>query len=840
MYHHRHLRRPTSLFLVTMMLIGHLFLPCVHTAAQRLPGNGIFVSQPKIYDDRSLALMFYSLQAKLANRDFFDQGSIAAALGKFQGARLDASSFGLNLTTTPVPGITTTTATGDTTTVNTGGTTSLGETGTQNVVQVSPTPGQGTTTTTQGSTTTANQGSTTSTSVVTPNTTTTVVTQPSVTPAAAALPAQTSAFAFQPSFNLAPQTLLAQQVETTHALDNVRLMLEGSLTDRIISTPATIIGAGAGATYTGARSRAVVGFKINLDSLKRYEGAVAEVEITITTQAPAVPAGQPPSVVSVLPRENNYNVATVTKNAKQFGFGVAVQPISVGVSAQTQKETLFLVQDTDTVSFERAQPWDADTPPAASVTFGWQFRPVLGQKTVKGGPHEVFASLALPADDFTTFVGKIEARTFWRKFDSKKKTVGDYISGSDSYQKLEDLTVPGVLAMNSEPLQPEAISLDWMDVGQGNILVTSRGQHYLPGMGIILGNQVIDNAEKGLFLQSDKSFRWLVPGQRLAFVEDALLAGRFGPPAKLRDPVARTNTGTSHLTITQVTTSPLDAQNSKVAVGLHSTAVGDFNPIITVGNKAYGFSDAPLVKSTNTVAAAGGRDMVVEFVVPTQSLREASKLTARLLFFGRDYTAEMLAANFTPPGGGSFMTSKVIVLTAGAVNLFAIMGSGFNPATIKVIIDGVTLSPGAMVGVPGAAGANGAILTFNDPTLLTVSMPAALAKTVKQIMLVQGGSPILLPLTQPAPPTPKPKITDIEAVNVGDQSYVKVTGENLGSVEKVLFQGTPLKTKNVSDDGTTMELLVTKEMSESKGRRSIDFMSKDGTTEVSGDLIVRP
>ncbi|HEX8457655.1 MAG TPA: hypothetical protein VF656_10180 [Pyrinomonadaceae bacterium] len=842
MYHHKDLRRPTSLFLVAMLLIGHLFIPSVQTAAQPLPGNGIFVSETKIYDDRSLALMFYSLQAKLANRDFFDQGSVAAALGKFQGARLDASSFGLNLTTTPIPGITTTTATGDTTTVNTGGTTSVGETGTQNVVQVSPTPGQGTTTTTtQGSTTTANQGSTTSTSVVTPNTTTTVVTQPSVTPAAAALPAQTSAFAFQPSYNLAPQTLLAQQMETTHALDNVRLLLEGALTDRIISTPVTIVGAGPGATYTGARSRAVVGFKINLDSLKRYEGAVAEVEITVTTQAPAVPAGEPPSVVSVLPRENNYNVATVTKNAKQFGFGVAVQPINVGLSAQTQKETLFLVQDTDTVSFERAQPWDASTPPPASVTFGWQFRPVLGQKTVKAGPHEVFATLALPADDLTTFVGKVEARTFWRKYDSKNKTVGDYIKDSDSYQKLKDLTVPGVLALDSEPLQPEPLSLNWMDAGQGNILVISRGQHYLPGMGIILGNQVIDNAEKGLFLQSDKSFRWLVPGQRLAFVEDALIAGRFGPPAKLRNRVARTDTGIKHLTITQVTTSPVDGQNSKVTVGLHSTAVGDFNPIITLGSKAYGFSDAPLVKSTNTVAAAGGRDMVVEFVVPTQTLREASKLTARLLFFGQDYTAEMLAANFTPPGGGSFMASKVIVLTGGAVNnLFAITGSGFDPATISVNVDGVMLSPGARVGVQGVAGTNGAILTFNDPTFLTLSMPAELAKKVKQITLVQGGAPIPLPLTPPTPPTPKPKIADIEAVNMGDQVYVKVTGENLGSVDKVLFHGTALKTKNVSDDGKTMEVLITKEMSETKGRRSIDFVSKDGTTEVSGELIVRP
>lgn len=46
-----------------------------------------------------------------------------------------------------------------------------------------------------------------------------------------------------------------------------------------------------------------------------------------------------------------------------------------------------------------------------------------------------------------------------------------------------------------------------------------------------------------------------------------------------------------------------------------------------------------------------------------------------------------------------------------------------------------------------------------------------------------------------------------------NQIYVKVSGENLGSVEKALLQGTILKTKNVSDDGKTMEPLVTEEMS---------------------------
>lgn len=827
------LRRRTSLFLTAMLIAAHGFAPASHGASKRLPGNGIFVGQTKVYDERSLALMYNSLQAKLTGRDFFDQGSIAASLGKFQGARIDTSSFGFNLTTTPIPGITTET--------NTGTTTETNEKVTQAAVAAGATPGLPALETTS--------------KVTTPDTVKQNITQAAVNAAAAAFPSQSSVIPFLPqtAFGLAPQTLLSQQIEVTHTLDNLRLMLEGSITDRVITASVTIGAAGV-ATSTSARSRAVVGFEVNLDSPKRYENAVAEVEITIATQQPAGPPLKSPSLVSVLPRESNFNVATVTKDAKQFGFGVAVQPINVGLSLQTQKETFFLVQDLDTVSFERGQPSNVAAAPAGSVTFGWQFRPVLGQKVVKAGPRQVFAVLALPSGDLNDFVGTVTAHTFWRKFDAKKKTVGDYIEGSESLQQLDDLKVPGVLAMDNEPLQPEPASLDWMDVGQGNLLVKSRGSHYLPGMGIILGNQMIDNAEKGLFLQSDKSFRWLVSGQQVARVDDALIAGRFGPPAKLRDPLERddsNNVPCRCLTITGVTTSPVDAQNSRVAVALTrsqsvlvvggaipAVAPPDFNPIIILGNKSFGFSDAPLVKTTNATGVAT-RNMVVEFITSTQALREANKLTARILFFGKDYTDELLGANFNPPAGSAFMVSKVVILTAGAENLFAITGSGFNSATVRVNVDGVALSPSAVAGQPGVAGANGARLTFNDPTLLTLSIPAALAKTVKQITLVQGGAPILLPVTAATPPPLKPSITDIEPVNVGDQTYVKVTGTNLGSVEKAMFQGAVLKIKDVSDDGKTMEVLVTKELTAAKGRRAIDFVSKDGT-EVSGELVVKP
>src|ERR1044072_857924 len=177
-------RRPAALLFASLVI--QLFpVPAARVEAAPappVPDNGIVVGQTKLFDERSLALMLQSVQARLANRDFFDQGSIAAAIGKMQGARLDTSSFGLNLTTTPLPGIATTTNTGTTTTL-----TDIVTQPTSPANQPTPFPGIVTTT-----------------NAVTPNTVTQTITQPSVTSAAATLAPQTSATAFQPPLRLAP------------------------------------------------------------------------------------------------------------------------------------------------------------------------------------------------------------------------------------------------------------------------------------------------------------------------------------------------------------------------------------------------------------------------------------------------------------------------------------------------------------------------------------------------------------------------------------------------------------------------------------------------------------
>lgn len=229
-----------------------------HLTNDRRTNNGIKVGQTKLFDARSLALMLQSMQSTLANRDFHDQASIAGAINKFQGARLDTSSLSVQVTTTPLPGVST---------VTNSGTPSIVETVTQPSTPAgSPTPAPGIVT------------ATTTPSATTAQTTT----QPAITPAPATLPTQNTSFSFQPAFDQAPQTLLAKQVAMNYEIANLRLLLEGALSDRMIDQTINVGSQLIPARLT--RARAIAGFRISLDSLRIYRNAVAEVEITVRTK----------------------------------------------------------------------------------------------------------------------------------------------------------------------------------------------------------------------------------------------------------------------------------------------------------------------------------------------------------------------------------------------------------------------------------------------------------------------------------------------------------------------------------------------------------------------------
>src|SRR5271157_4995118 len=70
-------------------------------------GNGIYVGDPKVYDNAALQSMLTAAQQKLATFSGYDQSSLTGQLGKMQGANVDQSQNSLQLNISPKPGATT-------------------------------------------------------------------------------------------------------------------------------------------------------------------------------------------------------------------------------------------------------------------------------------------------------------------------------------------------------------------------------------------------------------------------------------------------------------------------------------------------------------------------------------------------------------------------------------------------------------------------------------------------------------------------------------------------------------------------------------------------------------
>jgi hypothetical protein len=167
---------------------------------------------------------------------------------------------------------------------------------------------------------------------------------------------------------------------------------------------------------------------------------------------------------------------------------------------------------------------------------------------------------------------------------------------------------------------------------------------------------------------------------------------------------------------------------------------------------------------------------------------------------------------------------------------FAISGSRFTPSVSVLVGDKVVT-----VGVRATTDPS---LTYNGPSLLTLNLPKPLHQTTKQIIIAQGNAqPVILATKTPTPPPPKPTVTELVTVSSDEEIYTIVTGTNLDSVAKVLFQGKSLKFTVDEKDNKTMKLFVTKDITENKTgkpvRKDLDFIAKDGT-EIIGRLLVMP
>lgn len=485
--------------------------------------NGISVGRPKVFDNRTLTLMLESLSESLRNvqTQFINKETLAAAFSFLQGTRTSEVARSFSVSPIPVPSLRqeNTTNTGN---VSSGGS-SLPDTTTSNTVSE----------------------------------------RPSFTPQPPALDTTPAAFppGFNPTFGSNPSDLLSDQVNLTYQIFNLRMLLERSLTDRLLDNDQT-------------RRQAVLGFNVTIDPPRTANDAVAVVEITLDAPDSCPNPDDCLSLVSLMPQEKTYNAAALSTKSNAFGGAAVVNMFQVGFSERRRGQVFYLYRDNDTISYERM---NKDT---KQITFGWMFRPVLGRRSVSPGLRQLFAIVSLPSEDTTkeyrqtkykerkqSADGALDSlettklnatvRTYWKKYDSTTMTSfqPDDTNRAGRFRNaiFFGLTKPEIFAKRYENnatyedvevrptekyqagLRPKLDQLTWKLIGQKSVLISARGNNFFTGTQVSIADKTYASSADGLLLKSNQAFDLVTDLNALAIGAGSII-GRYGSAVPLISP----------------------------------------------------------------------------------------------------------------------------------------------------------------------------------------------------------------------------------------------------------------------------------------------------------------
>lgn len=489
-------------FLSSLEVMAQQSKMCTGPAGQTYC-NGISVGSPKVFDNRSLTLMLEALNQTLETQQkaYIDQKSVLNALTNFQG--LSTQEVSTNLSVTSLP-----TASRDVSTdLKTGNVDANGN----------PLPN------------TLERKTDTNRASFTPQ-----------APALDTLPGLPSGF--NPTFGASASDLLNDQVNLTYQIFNLRMILERSLSDRLLP---------AANGDNKARLQAVLGFNITIDPPRRANDAVAVVEITLTA-----PDKNNLSLVALMPQEKTYNAAALSTKSNAFGGAAVVSAFQVGFSARKRGQIFYLYRDTDTLSYERMTGHDNQ------LVFGWMFRPVLGRRSISPGLRQMFSIVALPTKDCTgtggaecepTFTTSV--RTYWKKYDRSTMTSFDkrqanrareywyrlslnqarpQIFSNEGYEnnvQYGDTQVEST-AIYQDDLRPTVSTVAWRPTGTNTVVVSADGNNFFSNTEVVLGDKTYTTPADGLILKSNQGFDLTTTLDALTNGPGAII-GRYGTSVPL-------------------------------------------------------------------------------------------------------------------------------------------------------------------------------------------------------------------------------------------------------------------------------------------------------------------
>jgi hypothetical protein len=525
--------------------------------------NGIEVGAPKFYDDASLKAMLDQTRARLAAINGLNESALISHLGAITGSTLDQTQFGIQVLGPQSPTVATT-ANGPTTQTTTNAGLPSGQTSLPTSTTVATTPSQSSVTTTN--------------------------------PSASAVPTVPSGLTYTPPSTMAGSALdvLNEQMQLNDDIAGYQLLLEGALSDRFVQNQNIL------------KPRTTIGFPISISPQPRYENAVAVVEVEVQNADQAL-SSEAPTVTTILPREKTYNVAALTDHTTSIGAGAVIHAVSIGGSWFSGHKTFYVVQDQDTVALQRPVEEPEDDSKPRKTRFAWEFRPVLGEKFVRGGLKQTFVQLTLPLLSVKPCFGSITVHTYWRRFDQKTGLAMEAIGGSALVGK--------TFSIPNYNLAPGVEDVKYQDLGDGTVLVRVKGS-FLNGTYVQIGPTRYD-ASKNLLIE-DTGLSFVAPVSALARWTGYVVS-RAGKSTRLlavgaQDKVARPDqlscapadagVKPAALPLAQISGIKLSENSHTVAVEMQAVPQGPSKPPqVTIINEAA--NDKLQLASINSVSLQG-------------------------------------------------------------------------------------------------------------------------------------------------------------------------------------------------------------------------------------------
>jgi hypothetical protein len=760
--------------------------------------NGVNVDIPKLYDNRTLQRSLAALSAQLGGVAGVDQASLLSRIANVTGGSLSQTAFNLQLAGAPLPGVTTT--------------------NTALTPQIAQTNGLVSNTAPSGPTSqTTNQTITTTPS----NTLQTQTTQPTFSPTLPALP---SASALATPSNVGPNALgtLAREMELNYQIFGLQLLLQGSLGDDY-------------SVHGFAKRHVTLGFPIEIDSAG-HNGQVAQVEVSVCNPAKRLD-DTPPSIQTLLPQKRSYDVVSVTNHTTGLGAGAIVSAVSLGASFLWSHQTFYLVQDQDTVALQTesgATRWarcpavsvdpgptpvggepqstpSPMTPPelqvaSQPVTFAWRFLPVLGHTSVESGDTTTFAQVALAPSRIPPhgsadrpYEMQVSIQTCWYDYDAKSGVVRGRVRNSCT--PVVSRLVPTVF---------DTTGIDHVtatDNGDGTLNVRADGV-FPYGSAVEVGDTVIPIVDQ--VVERDATYlRFTVAVQAAATHELRIVSPDGGQQdVVLQSPsIDGCDTYASRTPPSPVVTSTFNDTLTELTIDYPYCAGADlklaaaYPPVVVLGGKAYGMSDAPF-------ESFDGR--TIRLSVPTTGLQGQSSLTVKRLFLGPNYEVPYAidpsrSANASLSVLNSDKTETTYLGTGTLLRRVKIT----DPAGISITHRGERL---IIFKVPATDKVQAFIFQIGDDpnSYFSVAVPGA------------GGGKSGGDDTAQATLTPQP-------LALGSNAAISIGGSNLSLVNEIDYLGKPLAFLRTS--GTAMTVAQPSGLSGAAGVSTFKVVFKDGSSE---------